>query len=205
MPVTFTPFDRAESDIAVAGSPDQESFADVIRPMLAGAQARGVADTLELLGIGAALIDATGRVLHMGGRGRRVSAGWLRMVEDHLVAEEPEDNRALQTLIGDGDRRTRGSCRSGETRAGAWRSSPRNPGPAVSCFQRQGSTALRRPGFRARRGSLTRRRGVASLHFLRCKAVKPLTAPLSAVNEGQLTAGRRHLRFGTTRPEPKRA
>ena len=59
-----------------------------------------VADTLELLGIGAALIDATGRVLHMGGRGRRLSSGWLRTVEDHLVADEPADNRALQTLIG---------------------------------------------------------------------------------------------------------
>ena len=100
MPVTFTPFHRTESDIAVAGSPDRESFADLIGPMLAGAQARGVADALELLGIGAALIDATGRVLHMGGRGRRASARWLRLVEDHLVAEEPEDNRALQTLIG---------------------------------------------------------------------------------------------------------
>ena len=100
MPVTFTPFHRTESDIAVPGSPDRESFAELIGPMLAGAQARGVADTLELIGVGAALIDATGRVLHMGGRGRRASAGWLRVVEDHLVAEEPDDNRALQTLIG---------------------------------------------------------------------------------------------------------
>ncbi len=100
MPVTFTPFHQTENDFALPGSQDQESFADLIGPMLAGAQARGVADTLELLGIGAALIDATGRVLHMGGRGRRTSGRWLRMVEDHLVADEPGDNRALQTLIG---------------------------------------------------------------------------------------------------------
>ena len=100
MPVPFTPAFSNQADIALAGSPDQESFADLIGPMLAGAQARGVADTLELLGIGAALIDATGRVLHMGGRGRRISSGWLRSVEDHLVANEPEDNRSLQVLIG---------------------------------------------------------------------------------------------------------
>ncbi len=100
MPVPFTPTLDDQQDFALSGSSDQESFADLIEPMLAGAQARGVADTLELLGIGAALIDATGRVLHMGGRGRRVSSGWLRTVEDHLVAEESEDNRSLQNLIG---------------------------------------------------------------------------------------------------------
>ncbi len=100
MPGTFTPTHPSGEDHALPGSPDRESFSDLIGPMLAGAQARGVADTLELLGIGAALIDATGRVLHMGGRGRRVSGGWLRTVEHHLVADQPADNRALQTLIG---------------------------------------------------------------------------------------------------------
>ena len=100
MPVPYSPTYRNGGDYALHEAPDQESFSDLIGPMLAGAQARGVADTLELLGIGAALIDATGRVLHMGGRGRRVSGGWLRIVEDHLVADEPSDNRALQTLIG---------------------------------------------------------------------------------------------------------
>ena len=124
MPATFTPFDRAESDLAIPGSADQESFADVIRPMLAGAQARGVADTLELLGIGAALIDATGPVLPMGGRGRRVSAGWLRIVEDHLVAEEPEDSRALQTLIGEAI------------------AEPAHPAARVRLGQKQGGAAL---------------------------------------------------------------
>ena len=100
MPAPITSADQSGGDYTLAGSVDQESFSDVIRPMLAGAQARGVADTLELLGIGAALIDATGRVLHMGGRGRRVSAGWLRLAEDHLVADRPGDNLALQALVG---------------------------------------------------------------------------------------------------------
>ena len=100
MPLPVTPTHRTGGDYALLGSPDQESFSDLIGPMLAGAQARGVADTLELLGIGAALIDATGRVLHMGGRGRRVAGGWLRVVEDHLVADRAVDNRALQTLVG---------------------------------------------------------------------------------------------------------
>ena len=100
MPAPFTSTHYSGGDYALAGSPDEDSFSDLIRPMLAGAQARGVADTFELLGIGAALIDATGRVLHMGGRGRRVSGGWLRIVEDHLVADRPGDNKLLQTLIG---------------------------------------------------------------------------------------------------------
>ena len=100
MPAHFTSALRSGGDYALPGSLDQESFSDLIGPMLAGAQARGVADAFELLGIGAALIDATGRVLHMGGRGRRVSAGWLRVVEDHLVADRSEDNQALQSLIG---------------------------------------------------------------------------------------------------------
>ena len=100
MPAPFTSAHQSGGDYAIAASLDEDSFSDLIGPMLAGAQARGVADTFELLGIGAALIDPTGRVLHMGGRGRRVSGGWLRIVEDHLVADRPADNKALQSLIG---------------------------------------------------------------------------------------------------------
>lgn len=124
MPVTFSSTHRSGGDYALAESPDPERFSDVIGPMLAGAQARGVADTLELLGVGAALIDATGRVLHMGGRGRRVSGGWLRNVEDHLVADELADNRALQTFIG------------------AAIAEPSEVAPEVRLEQRRGGTAL---------------------------------------------------------------
>ena len=57
-----------------------------------------MADGLELLGVGAVLIDDTGRVLHIGGRGRRLIAGWLRIVEDQLVADQAGDERS--DLIG---------------------------------------------------------------------------------------------------------
>ena len=100
MPVPFPFTHRSGADFALSGSPDEEGCSDLIGPMLAGAQARGVADTFELLGIGAALIDATGKVLHMGVCGRNIVVGWLRVVEDHLVADRPSDNKALQTLIG---------------------------------------------------------------------------------------------------------
>lgn len=80
---------RAASDLGVA-----------LRPLFAGARARGVADGLELIGVGAVLIDATGRVLHAGGRAHRIMSGWLRVVEDHLVAVRPGDDRAIAGLIG---------------------------------------------------------------------------------------------------------
>ena len=92
----------------------------MLRPVLAGARARGVADGLELLGGGAVLIDDTGRVLHIGGRGRRLIAGWLRVVEDHLVAEHAGDDRLLSDLIGGAiaGRPAPGGIRLGQVAAG---------------------------------------------------------------------------------------
>ena len=72
----------------------------LLKPIIAGARARGVADGLELLGVGAVLIDDTGRVLHAGGRVRRMLGGYARIVGDHLVAERPADNSAFEALIG---------------------------------------------------------------------------------------------------------
>ena len=100
MPVSSTSFPLSPGELTSPSSMDAEGFSELLGPMLAGAQARGVADAFELLGIGAALIDPVGRVLHMSSLGRRAAAGWLRVIEDHLVADRTEDNSSLQQLIG---------------------------------------------------------------------------------------------------------
>ena len=89
-----------ETDGPLFAAGGDEDFGDILKPVMAGARARGVADGLEMLGAGAVLLDASGRVLHVGGRGRRLMAGWLRVVGDHLVAERPGDNRAVEDLVG---------------------------------------------------------------------------------------------------------
>ena len=68
--------------------------------LLAGARDGGVADGLEMLGVGVVLIDATGRVVRVGRRGQRLMTGWLRIVAGHLVAERTDDDRAVAGLIG---------------------------------------------------------------------------------------------------------
>lgn len=84
------------TDTAAAGP----ELPAALGPLLAGARAGGLVDGLEMLGVGAVLIDATGRVLHAGPRGLRLMAGWLRIVAEHLVAERPGDDRAVAALIG---------------------------------------------------------------------------------------------------------
>ena len=66
---------------------------------LTGAYGRGVADGIEMLGVGALLIDGSGLVLAVGARGSRLMAGWLRIVAGHLVAERSDDGRALAALV----------------------------------------------------------------------------------------------------------
>ena len=94
---TDSELDLEEADRAWLAESD---LGAVLKPILAGARARGVADGLELIGVGAVLIDATGRVLHAGGRALRMMAGWLRVVEDHLVPERPGDDRVIADLVG---------------------------------------------------------------------------------------------------------
>ncbi len=100
MPLPVFPDVRQCADLQSFGLEDAEDFSSVLKPIMAGARARGVADGLELLGVGAVLIDATGQVLHVGARGRRMLGGWARLVNDHLVAERACDNTCVQDLIG---------------------------------------------------------------------------------------------------------
>ena len=82
-------------------SGDHEGFESgtFLKPIIAGARARGVADGFEMMGVGAVLIDPTGRVLHAGGRARRMIGGFARIVGDHLIAERTVDTAAFETLI----------------------------------------------------------------------------------------------------------
>ena len=91
---------QADADADTHGRAADAEFRAMLAPIMAGARARGVADGLELLGVGAVLIDATGCVLHAGERGRRMMAGWLRVVERHLVAERPGDDHGIAELLG---------------------------------------------------------------------------------------------------------
>lgn len=100
MPLSLSPDAWRCADSQNFGVEDAEDFTSVLKPIIAGARARGVADGLEMLGVGAVLIDATGQVLHIGGRGRRMLGGWARLVNDHLVAERDCDNGCVQDLIG---------------------------------------------------------------------------------------------------------
>lgn len=74
---------------------------DALKPLLAGAHARGMADALELAGVAAVMIDAQGMVLHAGAPAREMFGPELRLEYDHLVGSSAESTCAIQTLIAD--------------------------------------------------------------------------------------------------------
>lgn len=73
---------------------------DAIKPLLAGAQARGMADALDLAGIPAVLIDRQGMVLHAGPSARSLFCQDFSLHADHLVSSSADSTRAIQDLIG---------------------------------------------------------------------------------------------------------
>lgn len=75
---------------------------DAIRPLLAGAHARGMVDALDLAGVAAVLIDQQGMVLHAGQPARRLFGPILSMNADHLVGLDGDATRAIQQLISEG-------------------------------------------------------------------------------------------------------
>ena len=96
-PPTRQPPDPDEPVEPSESAPDLQA---AVGPLLAGARADGIAEGLEMLGVGALLIDATGRVVRVGSRGQRLMEGWLRIVAGHLVAGRADDDKALAGLIG---------------------------------------------------------------------------------------------------------
>jgi hypothetical protein len=72
---------------------------DLLAPLLAGARARGVADTFELLGIPVIFLGRAGEVLHVGATARPYLGEDLEVISGHLVGSTPAANRALQSLV----------------------------------------------------------------------------------------------------------
>ena len=67
--------------------------------LLAGARARGVADTLDMLGLAAVLIDADGAALHVNAKAAAFMGPNLGICAGQLVASNFESNDALQRAL----------------------------------------------------------------------------------------------------------
>lgn len=68
-------------------------------PMRAGMRARAIADACAKLGLAAILIDATGRVLHVGPAAAALLKGDLALAAGHLVGSSRLMNRAVQRAV----------------------------------------------------------------------------------------------------------
>lgn len=68
-------------------------------PIKAGIRARAIADACEKLGIGAILIDATGRILHVCTMAASMLTQDLRLESGHLVGSSRAINQAVQRAV----------------------------------------------------------------------------------------------------------
>lgn len=68
-------------------------------PLRAGMRARAIADACAKLGLAAILIDATGRVLHVGPAAAVLLKGDLALAAGHLVGSSRLMNRAVQRAV----------------------------------------------------------------------------------------------------------
>ena len=71
----------------------------MLRPMLAGAQARGIAEAFDMMGQGAILIDRAGMALHANATARSFFGHSLALTHRHLVGPDAGQTRAIQALI----------------------------------------------------------------------------------------------------------
>ena len=95
--------DRADLLGHGAGSagPTPEGYDDVLAPVIAGAYARGVAETLDMLGLPGLFLDPSGEVIFVSRAAAPLLNGPVRLRMRHLVAREADDNRLLATFIVD--------------------------------------------------------------------------------------------------------
>ena len=70
-----------------------------LRPLLAGARARGMADAFDLLGLGAIFLDDDGGALHISERASGLMRDALFIVEGRLKAISAAVDGALQEAI----------------------------------------------------------------------------------------------------------
>jgi hypothetical protein len=74
--------------------------AEVLRPLLEGARARGMAEAFEMMGRAAVFFDGAGTILHVGQSARGQFGTALSLLGRQLVAATPEGNRVLQAALG---------------------------------------------------------------------------------------------------------
>ena len=70
-----------------------------LRPVLAGARARGMSDAFELTGTAAVMVDASGTVLHATQPTNAYLGGLVNITSRHLVATDREGNEQVQKLL----------------------------------------------------------------------------------------------------------
>lgn len=95
------PASRGQGRASSSPQPPVRGPIDAIKPLLAGAHARGMADALEIAGIAAVLIDREGMVLHAGPSARSLFCAELSLQAEHLVAANSDSTRSIQSLIAD--------------------------------------------------------------------------------------------------------
>lgn len=78
-----------------------DGYDEVLGPVIAGAYARGVAETLDMLGLPGLFLDPSGEVIFVSRAAVPLLNGALRLHMRHLVARETADNRLLATFIVD--------------------------------------------------------------------------------------------------------
>lgn len=88
---------------APVAEPVRVPDSDRLKPVIAGARARGMADALEALGVAAIMLDRAGMALHASSHAAAyvgVAAGkGLSLTSDTLIAAEAAANRALQLAV----------------------------------------------------------------------------------------------------------
>ena len=89
---------RSESTESRGGTPATVSL-DPLRPLIAGARARGIADGLELAGVAAILVDGSGMVLHAGPAARRKFGADVSLRYDHLIGHDGDSTSRIQDFI----------------------------------------------------------------------------------------------------------
>ena len=72
---------------------------NALTQMMAGAQARGMADMLEMLSLGAVLVGASGHALHVSARARALLRGQICFARDRIAGMTPEASEGILALL----------------------------------------------------------------------------------------------------------
>jgi len=90
---------RREGRVGRPSGHADSGLSETLKPLLAGAQARGMADMLDLLGLGCIFIRADGGLLHVSERGKEVLDGVIVQAAGHLAGITPCSRSAIDRLL----------------------------------------------------------------------------------------------------------